>query len=123
MTIPAWVTQLFQHVDNKDAAGFAACLTQEGVFRYGSQSPVHGRAAVEAYVHGFFARLAGLRHSLTGFWWGEAERVCFVAGEVRYELADGRQVAVPFLNQLHMDGALIERYLVYTDPTPMMAPA
>ena len=123
MTIPDWVIRLFQHIDRQDAVGFAAHLTETGLFRYGSQAAVAGRAEVEAYVRGFFAGLAGVSHRLTGFWWGEAERVCFVAGEVSYRLADGREVTVPFLNRFDMAGALIDRYLVYTDPTPLMAPA
>ncbi len=123
MTIPAWVTQLFHHIDRRDAAGFAAFLAEDGVFRYGSQAPVTGRAAVQIHVQGFFSGLVGLRHSLTGFWWGETDKICFVAGEVSYDLPDGRQVTLPFLNSFRMAGNLVDQYLVYTDPTPLTAPA
>lgn len=122
MHIPDWVRQLFATIDAKDADAFAAFLAGDVQFRYGSQAVVPGREAVRGYVADFFAGLGGLSHELLGFWWGEANRVCFVQGQVTYTLANQRRVTVPFLNLFHMNGAEIAEYRIYTDPTPLFMP-
>lgn len=121
MEIPSWVRQLFQSIDGKDADAFAAYLSDRAEFRYGSQPSVSGRGAVRDHVAGFFAGMAGLEHELLGFWWGVPDRLCFVQGEVTYTLADGRRLIMPFLNQFRMSDAGIERYLIYADPSPLLA--
>lgn len=119
MDIPAWIRNLFAAIDARDAEAFAGFLTEQGLFRYGSQPPVAGRDAVRAHVAAFFAGLAGLRHEVQGFWWGEPGRTCFVQGQVNYTLPGGGQVSLPFLNLFHMQGERVAEYLVYADPTPM----
>lgn len=121
MDIPDWVQELFQTIDARDAEAFAAYLTETGCFRYGSQAPVVGRRAVAEHVAGFFFGLSGLRHELKGFWWGEADALCFVQGEVTYFLADGREVTLPFLNLFRMAGERIDDYRIYADPSPLFA--
>jgi ketosteroid isomerase-like protein len=123
MDSPLWVRNLFQSIDQRDAHTFSEFLAEDGVFRYGSQPAVAGREAVRDYVAGFFSGLSGVRHELTGFWWGQENKVCFVQGNVIYHLANDAQVTVPFLNLLRMRDAAIVEYLVYTDPTPLSQPA
>ncbi|MDP2832196.1 MAG: nuclear transport factor 2 family protein [Pseudomonadota bacterium] len=119
MEIPAWVRQLFQTIDARDAAAFAAYLAEDGTFRYGSQPVVAGREAVREYVAAFFAGMNGISHELTGFWWREAGEVCFVQGEVTYHLPNAAVVTLPFLNLFRMRDTAIVEYLIYTDPTPL----
>lgn len=119
MDIPAWVRQLFQAIDARDASAFSAFLAEDGVFRYGSQPAVAGRHAVREHVAAFFSGMEGLSHELTGFWWGRSGETCFVQGVVTYQLADAARVTLPFLNLFHMRDAAIVDYLVYTDPTPL----
>lgn len=119
MDIPPWVERLFRGIDARDAEAFAAFLTEDVEFRYGSQPAVLGRAAVREHVAGFFSDLEGLSHELHGFWWGEAGKVCFIQGEVTYAMPGGGTVTLPFLNQFVFRGELIRRYLVYADPTPL----
>lgn len=122
MEIPDWVSRLFQTIDARDAAAFVSFLSEDGIFRYGSQPAVAGRAAVREYVAAFFAGMNGLSHELTGFWWGQTGNACFVQGEVTYHLLNAARVTVPFLNLLRMRDAAIVEYLVYTDPTPLSQP-
>ena len=113
------ITALFAAIDRKDAPGFAAFLTEDATFRMGSAPPVHGRAAVEAFVRGFFGTIEGSRHTdLRAVAAGDA---LFLEGTVDYCLPNGRSVAVPFLNRLRLEGGLAAEYLVYLDPTPVMA--
>jgi ketosteroid isomerase-like protein len=121
MEIPPWVNQLFQSIDAGDADAFAAFLSEDAEFRYGSQPSVRGRDAVRGHVAGFFAGLTGLSHELRGFWWGDPGRVCFVQGLVVYTLPGGGPVSLPFLNLFRMDGDRIGQYLVYTDPSPLIS--
>lgn len=121
MEIPSWVSQLFRSIDGKDAEAFAAFLTEDAEFRYGSQPAVLGRAAVREHIAGFFSSLEGLGHELRGFWWGEAGEVCFIQGEVTYALPGGSTVTLPFLNQFVLRAGRIHRYLIYADPTPLGA--
>lgn len=119
MEIPAWIRDLFAAIDARDAEAFAGFLCGDAVFRYGSQPPVPGQDAVRVHVAAFFAGLAGLRHEVQGFWWGEPGRVCFVQGQVAYTLPGGGQVSLPFLNLFRMRDGKVAEYLVYADPTPM----
>jgi ketosteroid isomerase-like protein len=120
MEIPSWVSRLFRAIDARDAEAFAAFLTDDAEFRYGSQPSVSGRDAVRGHVAGFFAGVDGLSHELRGFWWGEPEQVCFVQGQVTYALPGGASATLPFLNLFRMRGDRIRHYLVYTDPTPLL---
>ena len=90
MTHPNWINELFQAIDRKYARSFASFLTEEGVFRYGSQPAVKGRVAVERYVTGFFGMLSSLRHQILDFHANDPDGICYVRGDVTYTLAGGR---------------------------------
>jgi ketosteroid isomerase-like protein len=115
-----WVQELFRAIDSRDAAGFAAFLTEDVLFRYGSQAPMSGRDRVQAHVADFFSSLVGLRHEVLGTWWDEPSHTCVVQGEVAYSLKDGRRVNLPFVNLMELREERIQRYLIYADPTPLI---
>ncbi len=108
---------VFAIIDRKDADGFAEHLTEDAVFRFGSQEPVHGRQAVRDYVAGFFGTIKALRHRLGDRWEGDGSLVC--AGEVTYTLLDGRNVTLPFVDVFRLEGDAISDWLIYIDPAPM----
>ena len=110
---------LFAAIDRKDAAGFASFLTEDAVFRMGSNPPVRGRRAAQDFVAGFFLTIEGSRH--TGLREYEAGDGLFLEGTVDYALPNGRSVAVPFLNRLRLEGGLAAEYLIYLDPAPVAA--
>jgi ketosteroid isomerase-like protein len=45
-----------------------------------------------------------------------------VEGTVRYVRHDGREVTLPFVNVLALDGDRISSYRVYVDGAPLFAP-
>jgi limonene-1,2-epoxide hydrolase len=109
--------QLFAAIDARDADRFAAFLTEDGRFVYGSNPAVEGRAAVRDFVAGFFGQLKALRHSVEKVWEHPGELV--MRGRVSYTLPDDRVVTVPFVNVFTLAGEKIRAYEVFVDPTPL----
>jgi ketosteroid isomerase-like protein len=102
-----------------DPDQFVEFLTDDAVFRWGSNSPAEGKAAVRSAVAAFFTTIKGLRHSLDGVW--EHPDTVFVQGMVHYTRHDDSTVSIPFCNCFKMNGEKVQEYLVYVDPTPMAA--
>jgi ketosteroid isomerase-like protein len=118
---PAWLARLFAAIDARDAQAFAAFLTEDALFRFGSAPPVRGRDAVREVVGGFFLAIASCRHRLLHCWQdGEA---LAMQGEVTYGRLDGGTVMLPFVNVLQLRGTGIREYLIYIDNAPLFAPA
>jgi ketosteroid isomerase-like protein len=109
---------LFEAIDVKDTDSFLTYLTDDAVFRYGSQDAVKGRAAIGEYVSGFFSTVKALRHTLIEAWEGESSLVC--QGEATYTKLDGKEVTLPFVNVFRLESNRIRDYLVHIDPTPLM---
>lgn len=117
---PAWVGDLFACIDRRDAAGFADFLTKDGVFRFGSASPVVGRAAIAESVGQFFAAIGGLRHRITLTVNLPSQFIC--RGEATYTRLDGSEITLPFANIFEMDGDRISDYQIYSDVGPLWNP-
>lgn len=113
-----WWDSLFRIIDGKQAAEFAAVLTEDAVFRYGSGPEVSGRAAVTAFVEQVFQTFRSCSHRLLRHWDIEDAKIC--QGVVTYTLSDGRAVQLPFCNVLTTRGEQVARYEIYVDPTPML---
>ena len=114
-----FLDNLFECIDRKDADGFAAYLTPDGRFRFGSGPVAEGRDAVRAAVSAFFATVAGLEHRLF-----KAVRdgdTLMMEGEVTYTRHDGSSITLPFANVFEMDGSLVSDYKVYADVAPLYA--
>ena len=104
---------LFAAIDAKDAASFVSYLTEDAVFRFGSAPPVHGREAIREAVDGFFATIAGCRHTIRNSLSSGTTLVC--EGEVTYRRHDGSELTVPFADIFEYDGDLIAEYKIYID--------
>ena len=115
----AWIDGLFAAIDGMDADRFMSYLTADPVFRYGSNPPVEGKAAVREAVAGVFTMFHALSHTLVGTW-AHPDAV-FVQGTVQYTLHDGSTVALPFVDCFKMRGEKIREFLIYIDPTPLAA--
>lgn len=112
------LSKLFRSIDQMDADGFMSFLTDDAVFRYGSQQPVEGGEAIHGYVAEFFGMFDGLRHRLIDAWEGDDSVVC--QGEVTYLKKDGSETTLPFVNVFRLEGDKIHDYLVHIDPSPLM---
>lgn len=106
--------KLFDAIDTKDAARFAAFFTEHGVFRFGNLPEQKGRNAIMVFVSGFFESIDGLTHRVDESWEISNRLVCH--GEVTYLRKDGRQLSVPFSNILRVSrGEGIIAYQVFVD--------
>ena len=114
-----FIEQLFAAIDRKDADGFAASLSDDAVFRYGSNPPVQGMESIRAYVAGFFQSIKALSHRVIAVY--DSDDALFYQGEVTYTLQDDRQITLPFLNLFKLRRGKISQYLVYIDPSPLLA--
>jgi len=111
------LSELLTAIDSQDAGKFCSFLTEDVVFRYGSNPPVHGRQAVHDYVAGFFGNLDALQHRLLADWESGDSVIC--EGEVTYTLPGGKAVTCPFVNVFGMQDGKIKDYKIYIDPTPL----
>lgn len=117
MTQPDWIAQLFASIDAMDPDVFVSFVTDDAVFRYGSNPPTEGKRAIREAVAGFFSMFRQLGHTLEGTW--VHPEVVFVQGQVHYTRHDGSTITLPFLNCLKMRGEKVREYLIYVDPTPL----
>jgi limonene-1,2-epoxide hydrolase len=115
-----WVAALFASVDAKDLERWSAFLADEVCFRYGSNPEIRGKAAVGDAARAIFASFSALEHRIEEIVAAGASVMC--RGCVTYTLADARRVSLPFANVFHLDAqGLIGDYLIYIDPTPLLA--
>jgi len=119
MTSNLAVKALFKAIDAKDADAFVDFLTEDAVFRFGSQDAVNGRPAIREYVAQFFGMIQALSHRINVTWEKEDGVLC--EGEVTYTKLDGSKVTLPFADAFHMKGDKVKDYLVYIDPAPLFS--
>lgn len=87
-------TRLFQSIDNKDIEAFLGFLSDEVVFRFGNENPVHGRAPVGKIVSQFFDSVEGIHHDLARVWDEEEAVICH--GTVTYTRHNLTTLCIPF---------------------------
>jgi ketosteroid isomerase-like protein len=110
---------MFAAIDAQDGAAFVAYLTEDAIFRFGSAPPVQGRSSIQAAVEGFFATIAGCKHTIANSLRQHDTLVC--EGEVAYQRHDGGEVVLPFTDVLEYSGELISQYKIYIDISPLYA--
>lgn len=114
----AWLENIGRIIDSMDAEGFAALMTENGTFRFGNMPPVVGRANIAETVRQFWSMIKNSEnHEVIDFW--EKPGSVVWQGSVLYTRMDGRQVKVQFTNIFHLDGDLIQDYLIYIDNGPL----
>jgi hypothetical protein len=116
-----WAEDLYAKVDAKDAAGFAAAFTPDGVFKYGNWPEAQGREAIEGMCANFFGGIGGLHHVIKGEYRDGATR--FLEFECTYTRLDGSQVTLPAVTRFFMEGDLAQHSQVFMDVNPLFAAA
>jgi hypothetical protein len=120
MAAPNWVVQLFRSIDAQDERAFVSYLTENAVFCFGNAPEVRGRQKIQDAVAAFFKSVKGLRHALLDTWQQSGAVIC--RGQVTYTRLDDKQVTVPFVNILLMEGEKARDYRIYVDVGPLFAP-
>lgn len=120
MSTEQWLEELFASIDARQTQAFAAFLSEDASFRYGSNPDVRGRAAIAAFVDQIFASFSASSHRLQRYWDTAGCRIA--QGVVTYTRLDGSKVSLPFCNVLTMQDELVTNYEIFIDPTPMMSP-
>lgn len=110
---------LFAAIDAKDTDTFLSFLTDDAVFRFGSAPSVTGQDAIREGVDGFFASIAGSRHSIGNVI--ESGATLVSEGEVTYRRHDGSEITLPFTNVFEISGDLVSHYKIYIDIAPLYA--
>lgn len=114
-----WAQRVFQTIDAMDAPGFAAYFTPGGSFRMANIPAFVGRKAIEEFVAGFFAALAGLSHNITGLW--EGPETLISEGVVSYKTKGGETIDIGYFGVMEFEGDLMRDYRAYLDPAPLNA--
>jgi len=117
--LETWARTMFKVIDAEDAQGFADYFCEDGVFIFGSFPTACGKSTIRDFVAGFFSSLKGLHHELVQI--VAAGGLLYIHFEVTYEVQDGRKVTIPGLETVKMKGDLIEEYVIYMDPSPLLA--
>lgn len=110
---------LFAAIDANDADRFVDFLAEKASFRFGSAPPAQGKEAIHAAVGGFFASIAGCRHTVTRTIADGDVLIC--EGEVTYTRHDSSEITLPFANIFELEGDLISSYKIYADAGPLYA--
>lgn len=113
------LTELFAAIDDMDAERFVQFLTADAMFRFGSAPPAIGREEIREAVAGFFASIAGLRHTLHQAFAEGKTLVC--EGEATYTRHDASEITLPFANVFEFENGLIAEYKIYSDIGPLFA--
>jgi ketosteroid isomerase-like protein len=114
------IPSLFASIDAKRTQQFLGFLTEDAVFRYGSNPRVVGRSAIELVVDQVFASIRSCSHRVLRVWEHPGSVIC--QGEVTYVRLDGRSIVLPFCNVFELRDERIARYEIYIDPGPLTAP-
>lgn len=116
-SIDSWWSEVFASIDAKDTDRFAAFLTDDAEFRFGSAPAVRGTAAIKTAVSEFFRTIDDSRHEVLRTWVDRETRVC--QGDVTYTRLDRTKITIPFVSVFEMQNEEISRYLIYVDIAPL----
>jgi ketosteroid isomerase-like protein len=113
----AWIDEVFEAIDAKDAERFASFVAEDGAFVFGNAPAVTGRKAIGEAVAGFFASIRSLSHKILGVT-TEGERV-WSRGVVTYVRHDGSSLSAPFCNYFETRGGSVRHYQIYVDASAL----
>lgn len=118
--IPAWMLELFGHVDRQDAAGFAARFAPDGHFTFANNPPAEGQEGILKFVEGFLELIVGIEHELRRAY--QLPGVEVLEGLVTYIRKDGSAVGpLPFCSVFELRGEAIASYRAYVDASPLFS--
>ena len=111
MEMQSWWRELFSIIDGRQTQAFISYLSEEAMFRYGSNPEVHGRAAIATVVDQVLGTFRASAHQLERCW--EVGNCRIGQGIVTYTRLDQKKVTMPFCNVLTMRGDRVARYEIF----------
>ena len=102
-----------------DVDRFLRVLTPTARLQLGSQSQLQGHSTIRAVISDLFQRVSRIDHTLKDHWL--RERTIAFQADVRYTLADGRAIRLPYVDVLQLaDESHVEDYRIFIDLSPLM---
>ena len=115
----AWLQNLYDGVDRRDADAFGQAMAPNVVLNWGNQPTVNGRPAVVAAIKGFFGTIGGLEHRFVNLW--EHGDDIVVEWAMTYTRTDGDQVAVPATTLMARGPDGVRTCRIHIDLAPVYA--
>jgi ketosteroid isomerase-like protein len=112
------VQRLFAAIDSLEAPAPPEHVTDDVVFRLGSNDPVLGKPAFTDAGAEFFGAVAGIHHDVHSIWEPEAH-VVVTEMDVTYTRLDGSTLTLPCCNVFRLREGLIASYSIYMDIAPV----
>src|ERR1700752_2148242 len=115
------VRTLIRAVDNADHDAIAALTANDVHFRFGNADPTNTQSELLAAAGSFRDAIADLRHSVLDIWEVDDGMVIAIM-DVYYRRLDGRELNLPCCNVFRVRNGSVDRYLIYMDVNPVIAP-
>jgi ketosteroid isomerase-like protein len=116
---PAWLAELYRHVDALEAGAVVASFAPDGVMQFGSNDPMVGHDALRAGVAWVLSNYRRMTHDFTNVW------VCgdtvVMEATVSYECLDGRVVPQPTVTIIDRRDGAVTNLRIFSEPIPLNA--
>ena len=111
--------ELFRRVDALDAGPYARLFAPEARLSFANNPPLTGPDEIERGMRGFFATIAGVRHTIVDEW--QVEGTVIVELAAAHVRRDGQQVTIPVAVIYRRDAdGLIAEMRVFADLGPVL---
>jgi ketosteroid isomerase-like protein len=115
------IRKLIRAVDGADNDVIAALTAPDVHFRFGNSDPTDTQAELLVAAQSFHGAIADLRHTFLDLWEVDDDTVVATM-DVYYRRLDGAELTLPCCNVFHFRDGVVDRYLIYMDINPVIAP-
>ena len=113
------VRGVFIAIDAGDPHSLLGLLADDVHFRFGNAEPIEGKAAFSQFCAGFFASIAGIRHTIHDLWQIGDDTVVSVM-DVWYRRLDGQELTLPCCNVFRLTDGQVRDYRIFMDISPLV---
>jgi ketosteroid isomerase-like protein len=117
VVLPAWATGIYNAIDQGDVDKFVTYFSSDGTFGFDGISMVKGHVEIKHMVTEFLSSFDTLVHHFEECI--TQGNTTFIRGRVDY-IIDNRTTNVGWAVCFHLNDGLIQDYLIYMDPMPLM---
>ncbi|RIK09080.1 nuclear transport factor 2 family protein [Rhodococcus ruber] len=113
------ITRSLLHAADTDIARFFGYFSTDCHFRMGNNDPVEGSEAVQQWVASYLGSVAGMQHVILEQWC--AGNVTALRVDVTYTMNDGTTFTLPAVTRTRIEDGKVTEYLIFMDPSPVVA--